>query len=202
MRRICWRSLVLAVVALWTAEAPQAAAQPEKGAAACTAPAVPAYALEYLKQHYPDWRIKQPSDFRPASDPSSRLEAYLWFTHRRCPGIASGKLQPGPELTYAFLLIPASKTVAGFRLVVVTRDAKGMVQSQILASTQPANKDWANEDWLIRAVTLDGYAGRPRSSVRYEIKEGILMSGARSYLFAWNNGRYEAGFTDEVDRDQ
>ena len=77
-----------------------------------------------------------------------------------------------------------------------------MVQSQVLASSEPGNEGLPSLDWLIRVVILDGYAGRPRSSVRYEIKEGILMAGARSYLFAWINGRYDHGFMDEVDRDQ
>lgn len=201
MRRIWRHSLVLAGLALWTAAAPQGSAQPQKGAA-CTAPAVPAYALEYLKQHYPDWRIKQPSDFRPASDPSSGLQNYLWFRHRRCPGIAAGKLQPGPEITYAFLLIPAKKTVMGFPFGCSNSgcEGDGPVTGPSFERTgergfaEPGLADPRGDSGRLRRA--------PRSSVRYEIKEGILMAGARSYLFAWINGRYDHGFMDEVDRDQ
>ncbi len=138
MIRARQQNSILICLALY---APQyALGQAGRQSDACTVPTVPAYALSYLSQKYPEWKIKQPSDFRPVSDRSSQRQQWLWYTHRSCPGVAAGKFQPGAKLTYAFLLIPAAKTVSGFKLVVVTRDTKGMIQSRTLAS--PKARGW------------------------------------------------------------
>ncbi len=202
MARIFSRVKTFVFVGLCAALSWRVSAEPQSAADACPAPAVPAYALEDIKQHYPGWKIKQPSDFLPASDPYSRWAAYLWFTHRRCPGVAIGKFQPGPELDYAFLLIPATKANTGFRLVVVTRDAKVAVQSQVAASPRAEDGGWTDDDWLIRSVKLNAYFEGPRWAKEKQSDEGILVLGGRAYVVYRHLGKYIAEFTDEVDRDQ
>lgn len=196
------RNSILICLALYAPAAQYAFGQGGRESDACTAPMVPAYALSYLRQKYPEWKIKQPSDFRSLSDRSSQRQQWLWYTHRSCPGVAAGKFQPGPELTYAFLLIPAAKTVTGFKLVVVTRDTKGMIQSRTLASPLPEDGGWQDDDWLIRGVNTVGYGGYPRPAVPPTMTQGILLSGVRAYLCGWPADRFKCSFVHGVDRNQ
>jgi hypothetical protein len=194
--------ITLLVVQACGAAQPGGGAQSKRAPYSCDAPPIPAYIQNYLKEKYLDWRIKQPSDFRPESDPYSRLKDWLWFTHRRCPGVAVGKFQPGPELTYAFLLVPAASAVSGFRLLVVHRGARAVIASQVLASPRPEDGGWEDVDWFIRSVKIWGYAGNPKSDVPPESEDGILIYGGGHGIFAWESGRYVNGFQDTVDRDQ
>lgn len=172
---------------------PNASAQSKE--TSCVSPPVPMDIRDYLKTKYPSYRVKQPSDLR------SGLTDWLWFTHRRCPGIAVGKFEPSTDVTYAFLLIPTKSAAPGFRLVTVSRGVGAAMTSKVIASPQPEDGSWENADWFIRAVKLDSYLGREYLK-SLQIREGILFVGAGSGVLFWRSGRFERAFADEVDREQ
>jgi hypothetical protein len=195
----CWPGKITSSLLLWAALSQCVTAQPKAGGEACTAPTVPTYALNYLKQHYPAWRITQLSDLNPYQGE----QQWLLFTHRRCPGLAAGKFQPGPELTYAFLLIPATKAVTGFRLVTVTRDARGAIQAQVVASDRPEDGGWGGNDRFIRTAHLATFYEDVHWST--ETGEGILVGGDASgtyNIIYWNSGKYVVTFADGANFDQ
>ena len=143
----------------------------------CTAAPLPPEISGYLKATYPSWRIKQPSDFRPASDPYSQRANFLCFTQRRCPGIAVGKFQPGSGLTYAFLLVPATPRVRGFQLVTLIQQGS-KITSQVVASPP----EWEDVDWMIRSVKLAPYGAAGWS--RRPERAGAGICGRRAIILA------------------
>jgi hypothetical protein len=197
-RRFIHRTLP--IITAMSMALPVAMTQSKGSADTCVAPAIPLDIQDHLKTNYVSWKVKQPSDFWPLSNPESEREAWLWFKQRRCPGIAVGGFQPGADTIYAFLLVPATTRVSGSRLVIVKRVAGSAIASQVIAK-RPDGEDWPNADYFIRSVKLDPYAGR-RWKTSPEMKEGILIYGAGHGLFFWESGRYVLEFTDEVDRDQ
>lgn len=117
----------------------------------CISPKIPADIQTYLKTEFPLWRVKQPADLRD-------LRAdWEWFKHRSCPGIAVGRFEPGPNLAYAFLLVPRSPGGHGFKLVVVTRGTGSGIKSKVLAFPRSEGGEWVDDDWFIRNAKLNWY---------------------------------------------
>src|SRR5690348_7831787 len=87
------------------------AASSQRRHADCAPIVIPVQISEWLKSHFPHWRIKSMDD----------LEAYhrkLWQENRpnACPGFAEGHFLASGEKTFALVLVPEVPSNTGYKV--------------------------------------------------------------------------------------
>jgi hypothetical protein len=115
----------------------------------------------------------------------------------RCPGVAVGNFSRDANLAYAFLLIPAGRQTAAYKLVMVTRGpGKPAIGTTVLEQGESSS----TADVLIRGVRLTETFDRTFVGSLF-VSEGVLIvdtvtdqNGALTEfgggVFFWMDGGY------------
>ena len=156
----------------------------------CQTHALPPFIQNYLRQHSGRWRIQEPKDLGPRAHERWTAEKPLG-----CPGIVSGNLESTNELSYAILLVPATKGAKGYKLVVFNPDA-AMHRYQATVVDQAENSESAA--FFIHAISIGGFFD-PQSQKKFQVQaqKGILFIDAseKEYeadVYFWGAGKYHS----------
>jgi len=84
----------------------------------CDSSALPTPAQQLLTVKFSQWRPKLVSDM-------DTDDQKIWLAARgnACPGMATGKFETADKTSYALLLVPKSNTGAGYKIIVLGKDA-------------------------------------------------------------------------------
>jgi hypothetical protein len=86
----------------------------------CETVNIPPEVSVVLERSFSRWRIEKTSDLEP-----SNRETWTKKYPGLCPGFVAGHFQRLDSVAYAFLLLPADKTMKGYRVVAILESAKG-----------------------------------------------------------------------------
>jgi hypothetical protein len=151
----------------------------------CDAASLPAEIREVLKSKFAGWRSRRLSDLDVE-------DQKLWLdgpSKQSCAGIAIGHFENAKELSYAFLLVPESETVHGYKIVVLSRQTNGNYASNFL--------DQGDENAPPRLVISKASPGKfsdfeGTKSIHTKLDSVVLeWLEAAAVLCYWSAGRYE-----------
>jgi hypothetical protein len=190
MRAFTTTVLALAVAAtVLSSDVLPAARRPPKDFCASAPLMEPVKKLLTLK-YYQQWR---PIALWDLPKPHQRM----WrrsLNRFDCPGIAMGHFERKQELSYAFSMKPRDPRQTGWRLVVVSKTARGSYRDRVLAQT-----DERVPPYVIYVVPPEEYTDAfETESVTLRL-DGLQVEQmeAGAMLFYWKEGQYRSLILEE-----
>ncbi len=152
---------------------------------ACDSTALPAAARDLLALKFSQWRPKVTSDL--GAD-----DQQLWLSATKgkaCPGLVSGHFETSDAVSYALLLVPKSKTDAGYRVIVLRKRETDNSYDLKLVDHGDAQAD---NGIVISKVAPGKYSDwEDKKSIQLKL-DGLLVEWMEkgAFLYYWSAGQY------------
>lgn len=153
-----------------------ATSKPTEVANLCKPEFLPKDIQSHLKEQYSSWKVQEPDNLN--SNARERWESEIPL---QCPGIAIGHFDSPRTVSYALLLHPQSRSVAGYKFLVFS--PKLGQQSYGMNVLDQADKEGSGNYFIHTVAFSKFFDGKSREKFQLQTDEAIIFvdSGENEY---------------------